>query len=324
MSRVFEALSRAGEQKQRQLDWPLDKMESAAVTETPLDEKTPPSDPDFKANRIGTHGTLVKANGTAPKAHGVYPEATNGSKSWSQRIEEWLFGWSLGRHNDYPIVALERETLASDQYKILREQVKRLRAESGIRNFSITSPIKRDGKTTIAVNLAAALSLDYEESVLLIDGDLRAPGVHRYFNTYQSPGLTDYLESTSKIHLKSLVQKTFLPGLLLLPSGKPSHLASELLAKERMNQVMEEARAEFPGHHIIVDSPPVLSTPDPLVIARYVDGVLVVVRAGKTPRDCLTKALQSLDSSKVMGVVLNGADLGIASKYYYYSSNGAQ
>jgi protein-tyrosine kinase len=110
--------------------------------------------------------------------------------------------------------------------------------------------------------------------------------------------------------------------LRFLPAGKPSHLASELLAKERMNEILEKAKAEFPGHHIIIDSPPVLSTPDPLIIAHYVDAVLVVVRAGKTPREYLTKALQSLSSTKVMGVVLNGADLGIASKYYYYSANG--
>jgi len=90
-----------------------------------------------------------------------------------------------------------------------------------------------------------------------------------------------------------------------------------------MKHVMEEIRNEFPGHQIIIDSPPVLSTPDPIVIARQVDGVLMVVRAGKTPRDFLMKSLQSLNSSKIMGIVLNGADLGIASKYYYYSSTGA-
>ena len=102
-------------------------------------------------------------------------EVIDVEKSWRDKIEEWLLGWDLRRYNSYPIVALERESPGSEQYKILREQIKRLRVESGIRNFSITSPVKRDGKTTIAVNLAAALSLDYEEQVLLIDGDLRAP-----------------------------------------------------------------------------------------------------------------------------------------------------
>jgi protein-tyrosine kinase len=231
-------------------------------------------------------------------------------------------GWGLCRYNSYPIAALEKESPASEQYKILREQVK----QAGIRRFSITSPVKRDGKTTVAVNLAATLSLDYEERVLLIDGDLRAPSVHKYFDAPRSPGLTDYLGSSSKMNLKNLVQETFLPGLRILSSGKPSHLASELLAKERMKQILNEAQAQFPGHRIIIDSPPILSTlstPDPLVIARYVDGVLLVVRAGKTPRDYLRKSIQSLNSSKVMGVVLNGADLGLSSKYYYYSTNGS-
>jgi capsular exopolysaccharide synthesis family protein len=183
--------------------------------------------------------------------------------------------------------------------------------------------VKRDGKTTIAVNLASVLALDYEEKVLLIDGDLRDPGVHRYFNVNSSPGLADYLSSSSSFGIKNYVQETFLSGLRILPAGRPSDLASELLAKEKMKHVMQEIWAEFPGHQIIIDSPPVLSTPDPMVLARQVDGVLMVVRAGKTPRDFLAKALQSLNSTKIMGVVLNGAELGLSSKYYYYSSVGA-
>jgi Mrp family chromosome partitioning ATPase len=119
------------------------------------------------------------------------------------------------------------------------------------------------------------------------------------------------------------VRQTFLGGLRVIPAGKPTDFSSELLAKEKMKQVLDEIRAEFPEHMVIVDSPPVLSTPDPLVLARQLDGVLMVIRAGKTPRDYLTKALQSLNSDKMMGVVLNGADLGISSKYYYYSTNDA-
>ena len=320
MSRVFEALTKASAAKpRRQAEWPVEKAESAVATETPVDGKKPTLEPIlFRAN-----GAVSRTNGTVHETSELYPEITKGEKSWPEKIEEWVFGWSLQRYNSYPIVALEKESLASEQYKMLREQIKRLRAESGIRNFSITSPVKRDGKTTVAVNLAAALSLDYEEKVLLIDGDLRAPSIHRYFNTPESPGLVDYLASSAKMNLKHIVQETFVPGLHILPAGKPSYLASELLAKERMKQVLEEAQAEFPAHHIIIDSPPILSTPDPLVIARHVDGVLLVVRAGKTPRDYLTKALQSLNSNKIMGVVLNGADLGISSKYYYYSTNGS-
>jgi protein-tyrosine kinase len=318
MSRVFEALTKAGAERQRPVEWAVENVGSTVPTEPTVRGKSLNYEQYFRTN-----GTAGSANGTAGEAYGLLPGATSGDKSWRERIEEWFLGWDLRRYSNYAITALEKETPASEQYKILREQIKRLRVESGIRSFSITSPVKRDGKTTVAVNLAAALSLDYEERVLLIDGDLRAPSVHRYFSGSQSAGLTDYLAANANIKVKSIVQETFVPGLCVLPAGKPSHQASELLAKERMKELMEEARAEFPSHHIIIDSPPILSTPDPLVIARHVDGVLVVVRANKTPRDYLTKALQSLNSSKVMGVVLNGADLGLASKYYYYSTNGA-
>jgi protein-tyrosine kinase len=315
MSRVFEALARAGEEKRLQVARAAEKVGSTVTVEIPVEEKRSIPEPYSNA-------AISKTNGAVHETHELYPAVTNGEKSWRDKIEEWLFGWNLRHYNSYPIVALEKESPGSEQYKMLREQIKRLRAESGIRNFSITSPVKRDGKTTVAVNLAAALSLDYEEKVLLIDGDLRAPSIHRYFNTPESPGLADYLAS-AKMNLKNIVQETFVAGLHILAAGRPSHLASELLAKEKMKQMLEEAQAEFPGHHIIIDSPPILSTPDPLVIARHVDGILLVMRAGKTPRDYLTKALQSLNSNKVMGVVLNGADLGIASKYYYYSTNGS-
>jgi capsular exopolysaccharide synthesis family protein len=318
MSRVFEALTKAGEEKLGQTQRPLEQIEGLLLS-IPEEAKKFEPGPQF-----GLKDTSIRrTNGKINEINESYLQITNGNKPWLERIEGWLIGWGLGSYDSYPIVAMEKESPGSEQYKMLREQLKRLRVESGIRSFTITSPVKRDGKTTVAVNLAAALSLDYEESVLLIDGDLRAPNLHRYFNASQSPGLTDYLDSDLQMNLKGLVQDTFLPGLRILPSGKPSHLASELLAKERMKKVIEEAHAQFPGHQIIIDSPPVLSTPDPLVIARHVDGVLVVIRAGKTPRDYLTKALQLLNSSRVLGVVLNGAELGIASKYYYYSTNGA-
>jgi protein-tyrosine kinase len=319
MSRVFEALAKA-QAKHHQGESPAEEAEGlvVAVTEAPAEGKRPSPEPYLIAN-----GAVSKANGTIHETHEMYPEIARGEKTWRAKLEGWFLGWGLSRYDNYPIVALEKESPASQQYKMLREQLKRLRIEMGVRSFSVTSPLKKDGKTTVAVNLAAALSLDYEEGVLLIDGDLRAPSIHRYFNAPQSPGLVDYLGSSAKINLRSLVRETFLPGLRILPSGKPSHLAAELLAKERMKELLEEAQAEFPGHHIIVDSPPILSTPDPLVIAGHIDKVLLVMRAGKTPRDYLTKALQALNSSKVMGVVLNGADLGISSKYYYYSSSGA-
>ncbi len=315
MSRVFEALNKASEEKQRQ---------SEKIPETTKQAGEDFAEPSgfVEPNSDGDAQWRWAANGQELKRS--LPVATNGTaKSWRERLEELFFGWDLRRYTSHPIVALEKDSPATEQYKILREQIKRLRGEQGIKTFTVTSPVKRDGKTTVAVNLAAVLSLDYEEKVLLIDGDLRAPAVHRYFNLPRSPGLTDYLGSDVHSGVKELVRQTFLPGLAVLPAGKPSEFSSELLAKGKMSRVMEEIRSEFAGYQIIFDSPPILSTPDPLVITRQVDGVLMVVRAGRTPRDYVTRALQSLNSNKLMGVVLNGAELGMASKYYYYYSQRA-
>lgn len=315
MSRVFEALSKASHERKRQAENTTKEPEQRVHEALSADDQfssTP--DPAVSHNGID-HPISLAASPTSPVA----------AASWRERIEELFFGWDLRRYAAHPIVALEEQSPASEQYKILREQIKRLRTEAGVRTIAITSPVKRDGKTTVAVNLAAAMALDYEENVLLIDADLRAPSVHRYFSCADSPGLVDYLGSNSRAGIKSLVRQTHLSGLSIIPAGKPSRFASELLAKDRMARLFNEIQTELPGHVVIVDSPPVLATPDPLVIGRQVDGVIMVIRAGRTPKDYLAKALSSFNSNKILGVVLNGADMGLGSKYYYYySSNGRE
>ena len=313
MSRVFEALTKASHEKQQ----PTEGVPEGGVHEEKEESLV-------EGPSVGSDWSLGhNGNGNDRATPAALPRVSVTPKSWRERVEELFFGWDLRRYATHPIVALEEESPASEQYKILREQIKRLRTEAGIRTIAITSPVKRDGKTTVAVNLAAAMALEYEEKVLLIDADLRAPSVHRYFNHEGWPGLTDYLGSNSPAGLKSLVRETHLSGLRFIPAGKPSRFASELLAKERMRRLFEEVQTELPGHVVIIDSPPVLATPDPLVLGRQVDGVILVIRAGRTPKDYLAKALSSFNSNKILGVVLNGANLGLGSKYYYYySSNG--
>ncbi len=295
MSRVFEALEKASKENKATI--------SRVPVGQPLLKENPP-----KATSPGPNGTSA-------------PVAAVPSKSWRERAEELLFGWDLRSYDNHPIVALEKGSPAAEQYKILREQVKRWRAETGARTLCITSPVKRDGKSTVAANLAAAIALDYGERVILIDCDLRNPQIHNYFGIADNgPGLSEYLTSTSNGNITSYLKETSLPGLRVLPAGKARVLSSELLAAEKMKLVMDEIRQKFPDHQIIIDGPPVLSTPDPLVLARQVDGILMVIRAGKTPRNFLSEAMETLKSDKIIGVVLNGAELGISSKYYYYET----
>jgi protein-tyrosine kinase len=300
MSRVSGALQRATEERKQLIPKAVD-------------------DQEYGVEKIKDGNSTSGTNGQSPLI--TLPDFHLEAKPWRERIEDFLFGWGLRRFKTHPLVVLERGSPAAEQYKILREQIRKLSSSPGARFFAVTSSIKGEGKTTVAANLAAAIALDSEEQVLLIDADLRKPSIHSYFGIKPTPGLADYLSSNSRADLMSYVQDTFLRGVRILPAGNPSLLSSELLAKEKMRSLMKEIPSKLPGHQIIVDTSPVLLTPDPLVLARQVDGIIVVIRAGKTPRDCLSKAIKSLDSNKLMGVVLNGAGLGMASKYYHLNGS---
>ena len=296
MSRVSDALHRAAEDRAQQIergayDW-IPRKKTAAKKEA---ERAPEP---------------VEAPAASP------PRVSVSRKSWRERFEELLFGRDLKRLDSHPLISLEKESAAAEQYRILREQVRTLRNGSAPHSISVTSPLKHDGKTTVAVNLALALALGGDEQVLLIDADLRNPDVHKYFDVPRAPGLTDYMTAGANGNLSSYVKETSYPGLRIIPGGSASDRAEELLGKERMKSLMEQLRTVYPDHQLIIDSPPVLATSDPLVLAREVAGVLMVIRAGRTRREYLRKAVETLNSPKLMGFVLNGAPSDAASRYY--------
>ncbi len=295
MSQVFEALKRAGEEK-----------EEREVPQWQSDEKVVREEPD----------RLLKVP-SSPKPI-AFPQARSIRRSWRERVEEFFFGWDLKRYKTHPLVALERESAVAEQYKILREHVKMLLTQTGARSIAITSPVKGDGKTSVTANLATAIALDTEQRVLLIDADLRSPELHRYFGIPARPGLADFLRSNSKEDLSDYIQTGLLPNLQIIPAGKPEALSSELLASSRTREFMEAVYSTFPGYRIIVDAPPILATSDPLVLANAVELIIMVVRANKTPKKYLLEAIETLNSDKLKGIVLSGTDSGLASRYYRY------
>jgi protein-tyrosine kinase len=306
MSRVFEALTKASHE--RETIWKNANKE--------LGRQASPIDPaQLRTITSGNIGPRTEwsadPNDKSSESLALSPPSAIAPQSWRERLEGLFFGCDRRRYSTDIIIALQEESSRSEQYKILREQLRRLRMDAGIRTIAITSPVKRDGKTTVAVNLGAAVALECERKVLLIDAHLRSPSVHRYFNCDNRPGLTDYLGSSSyRGGLKGLTRDTHLRGLRMIPAGKSTRFASELLGKEKMRRLFEEIQTEFPDHMVIVDSSPVLSTSEALVLGRQVDGVIIVIRAGKTPKDYLARALSSFEGNKVLGVIFNGAELG--------------
>lgn len=201
------------------------------------------------------------------------------------------------------IAALAPQAPAAERYRLLRTRIKR--AENGriVRAIVITSPSKGDGKTLTAANLALTMAQEFHQRVLLLDADLRRPSIARLFGIAEGPGLSDVLLGLDTIDA-SLVH---LPDqhLTVLPAGSPAAQPAELLGSAGMRRVLDTLRTRY--DRILIDMPPVAPLADVHVISPMADALLMVVRAGITPKPAIERALSGLDMSKVLGLVLNAA-----------------
>lgn len=175
----------------------------------------------------------------------------------------------------------------------------------GIKTILMTSPFSSEGKSMVTVNLAATMA-NANKKVLLIDGDMRRPTIHRYFSLINSKGLSDIVLNDISIGelAKSFDDKNE-SGLSVLPSGRKPPNPSEILGSNKMAGFLNAIRDSY--DYIIIDTPPVLLVPDALSLSRHVDGVIIVNKFGKTRDDMAKKAKEALDlvNAKLLGVVLN-------------------
>jgi receptor protein-tyrosine kinase len=181
-----------------------------------------------------------------------------------------------------------------------------------------------EGKTTVASNLGIGLA-EIGNKVLLIDGDMRRPRLHKVFEADNSWGLSDVLREKNAIEdlpLDALVKRTAVPHLYLLPSGACIDNIFSLLLSGRLARLLPRFRQEF--DYVLVDAPPCLEFADARIMARYADQVLLVVRANYTDRRIAQAAVQRLflDGIQVMGVILNRCDSSFGS-LYPYAMNGS-
>lgn len=182
---------------------------------------------------------------------------------------------------------------------------------------AVTSSVPGEGKTFSAVNLAFALALERDCSVLLVDGDIARPRLSRTFGVESRPGLFDALESQDA-DWRNFTLATDIPGLAVLPAGRRARHAPELLASKRMEAIVAEA-AQLTGQIVIIDCAPLLATNEAQVLARLVGQLLLVVRANHTRQTVLGEALAMLDRSKPIGLILNDAEPLFGGYYYDYN-----
>ena len=210
----------------------------------------------------------------------------------------------------------------ADRFRFLRMRLRELWDAGRIRALLITSPLPGDGKSTMALNLAAALAEQGKRAVLLIEADLYHPSLTQQLRIKPGPGLAECLEGG--LSPLSTVRRIEPLGLYLLSSGEPHSNPTELLQSEALSGVMEELSSYFDW--ILIDSPPVTPLTDALSLARHVDASLLVVRAGHTPREAIEETLHLLGHERVLGILLNAVEglNRLYSKYYgYYGTNSS-
>jgi exopolysaccharide transport family protein len=237
---------------------------------------------------------------------GMVPEISNGRR---KRLEKGA---------SYPVELItyaHPKSMLSEAYRNIRTSILLSFSEKPPKKIVITSPNPSEGKTTTVINTAVALS-QTGAKVLVVDGDMRHPRIHKIFNHENGAGLSNFLSGHAP--LDSIIKQTEVPNLYYIPSGpippNPSELISSNLFKEMINVLGNRF------DHVVLDSPPALGFADSIILSTSVDGVILVVLGGKTPRETLQRAKEVLHqvNAKILGVVINRVDIRRSDYGYYY------
>lgn len=186
----------------------------------------------------------------------------------------------------------------------------------------VTSSRPGEGKTFTSVNLALSIALEQDKTVLLVDADVLRPNVSRTLQISTPRGLTDYL-STDKLDVSDIMYSTNVERLKLITAGKPHHLSTELLASDKMVDLVQEFASRYPDRIVIFDAPPLLGVNETSVMAGMCGQAVVVLEENKTKLDELDKAISLLPKDLAVGFVINKAyysrDKGYGYGYGYYA-----
>jgi capsular exopolysaccharide synthesis family protein len=169
---------------------------------------------------------------------------------------------------------LNPQSFEAEQFKILRTNLLFPATGKSPQSIMVTSVAPGEGKSFVAANLAVSVATHVNWNVLLVDCDLRRPSVHRKFGFGEVPGLSDYLSNGRE--LPSLLLRTAVERLTVLPGGKPPANPSELLSSDKMTAFIDEVTARYHDRLIILDSPPPRLTAESTALARHVDGISTV------------------------------------------------
>jgi len=206
-----------------------------------------------------------------------------------------------------------RDRSGAEKFRTLRSRLYQIAATRPLKRIVVTSSVPEEGKTFIASNLAQSIIRQEQRRVLLIDGDLRASRLHLTLGAAIKPGLADYLRGEADEF--KIVQTGKQPNLSLIAGGTEVQNPSELLQSNAMRTLLDRLTPLFDW--VILDSPPAIAVHDASMLADICDGVLLVVRAGKTDFEVAQKAAREFGEERLLGVVLNRAEKSDGYPYSY-------
>jgi protein-tyrosine kinase len=218
-------------------------------------------------------------------------------------------------------------TLLNQEYRqIKRPLLNNIRGKSAhpiehANIIQVTSSIQGEGKTFTSINLAIALAMEMDFSVLLVDADVIKASVTRILLNQNEQGLTDYL-SGNVTDLSKVLLSTNIEKLKILPAGTQNQLSSELLNSKHMDDLLFEFSKRYENRIVIIDSPPILQTNESRILAHKVGQIVFVVEQNKTERNTVKSAIELIRDDAVVGLVMNKSRTSKSGSYYgYYGSN---
>lgn len=273
---------------------------ATATVPITIDIPTPPA-----AEGVIVPGAPTQAGGTT-----AHVDAALAADGRPLDVEQFTV-----RLNPLLVAGLSPKSTAAEQYRALRTRISHAEGAQNMRTFLVTSPQRGEGKSITAANLSLTMAQELHRHVVLVEADLRKPSLQHLFGLPAGPGLTDYLAGATDL----TGAMKFLPDyhLTVLPAGTPATNPAELLGSTAMRRMLDQLRTRF--DRVILDTPPILPLADVAVLAPMVDGALLVVRAGVTPKPAIENALRAFDSSRLLGVVLN--ESGLEEDFRYEAAN---
>jgi len=203
---------------------------------------------------------------------------------------------------------------AADRFRLLRVRLREFWNAGKLKTLLITSPLEHDGKSTVTLNLAAALCERGKRSVVVVEADLHHSALTEKLGLTPWAGLADCL-TDELIPPMSAIRRVEPLGWHLLPAGRPRYNAAELLQGPAFGQIIRRLSSAFDW--ILIDSPPAIALTDAISIQHHADGTLLVVRAAHTPREAVDEVVELLGRNKIVGIVLNGMEPR-SNVYYRY------